>query len=101
MAAVIWLAQGQRAAMQSRRRRPPRTMRPAAEKVGSRSFLGSDPAGGARQGEHLDPCEQFAGQRDDLDPDHVPVLAVPGGRLRGRCHSAADPVLAPGSAQVA
>jgi hypothetical protein len=54
IAVVSWVAQGQVAARRSRRRRPPRASRPAAENSRSRSRWGSQ-AGGPVEGEHLHP----------------------------------------------
>ena len=100
MAAVIWLAQGQVAARRSRRRRPPRTMRPAQPNSRSRSFLGLPSAGGAVEGEHLHPGEQVAGQGDDLAPDLVLGVTVQRQVAQAGVLGAADPVLAPGPAAV-
>ena len=57
-------------------------------------------AGGAGEGEHLGPGEQLAGQRDDLAPDLVLVIAVQRQVAQAGVLGAADPVLAPGPAPV-
>ena len=63
--------------------------------------FGFPAAGGAVQGEHLHPGEQFAGQGDDLAPDLVLGEAVQGEVAQAGVLGAADPVLAPGPAAVA
>jgi hypothetical protein len=77
IAAVIWLAQRQRSARCSRRRRPLRVSRPAALKMRSRSRLGSHCRAGPG-GEPLHPGDQFAGQCGDLAPGLVLRVAVQG-----------------------
>jgi hypothetical protein len=72
------MAQGQVRARRSRSRRPPRTRRSAAVKVGSRSFLGSHRRAGPGRPSVLHPGEQLAGQSDDLAPDLVLGVAVQG-----------------------
>ena len=100
IAAVICVAQSQRAARRSRRRRPPRTMRPATAKIRSRGRLGSQRRPGPEQGKHLHPGQQFARQRGELAPDLVLLIAVQRQVAQAGVLRVADPVLAPGPAPV-
>jgi hypothetical protein len=62
--------------------------------------LGLPAAGGPGQGQHLRPCQQFAGQRDDLAPGLVLGEALERQVPQPGVLGAADPVLAPGPAEV-
>jgi hypothetical protein len=87
--------------MRRRSRRPPRTSRPAAEKIRSRSRLGSQGPGGAVEGEHLHPGGEFAGHGDQLAPDLVLRVAVQRQVAQAGVFGGADAVLAAGAAAVA
>src|SRR5437773_3565973 len=60
-APVIRVAQGQRAAMRSRRRRPPRGGAPGSGEDPQPQAFGFPSAGLAGKGEHLRPDPEFAG----------------------------------------
>ena len=70
-----------------------------AEEAEAEPF-GFPAAGGAREGEHLRPREQFAGQGDDLGPDLVLAETVQGKVPQAGVLGAPDAVLAPGAAAV-
>jgi len=77
IAVVVWVAQGQVAAMRSRSRRAADHAPGGREQAQPQAF-GFPRAGGAVEGEHLHPGGQLAGHRDQLAPDLVLVKAVQG-----------------------
>jgi hypothetical protein len=96
-AVVIWSAQRQRAGRRSRKRRPPRTRRPATANRRSRRRLA--PTGGPpRQGEQLGPGQQLAGQGHDLAPKLVvgEPLQMAGSAARCPWRSGSGPRSGPG-----
>ncbi len=101
IAAVIWVAQGQRGG--EAQPQPPAAAddAPGGGEQAQPQAFGFPAAGGAVQGEHLHPGQQFAGQGDDLAPDLVLGEAVQGQVAQAGVLGAADAVLAPGAAAVA
>ena len=100
MAAVIWVAQGHRLEIFRRTRRPPRTMRPAAEKSRSRSRFGSQRRAVPVRASMVVQARSSQARATISAPDLVLGVAVQGEVAQAGVLGAADPVLAPGAAAV-